>query len=131
LLKRAEIQAAIQQFVSDSGISADRVLKEYARIAFVNPQDFYDADGHLLNIKDMPEDAASAIAGIEEEEIYQRNTDGDRVHVGRLKKIKLVGKVPALEGLARHLGLFQDEQANGMQAFQINVHCQGRYISTS
>jgi phage terminase small subunit len=97
------------------------VLKEYARIAFVNPQDFYDAAGHLLNIKEMPEDSARAIAGIEEEDLYQRNADGDREHIGRLKKIKLTGKVPALEGLGRHLGMFQDA-AVGMQAFQINIH---------
>ena len=103
-------------------VSVERVLKEYARIAFLNPQDLYDANGRLLNIKEMPEDAARAIAGLEEEVIYGSNGEGRKVDIGRLKKIRLTGKIPALEGLARHLGMFTDDRAGFAQQFAITIH---------
>jgi phage terminase small subunit len=96
--------------------------RNIASIAFLNPQDLYDADGRLLNIKEMPEDAARAIAGLEEEVIYGSDGEGGKLDVGRLKKIRLTGKIPALEGLARHLGMFQDDRAAFAQQFQITIH---------
>jgi hypothetical protein len=76
------------------------------------------------------DDLARAIAGIEEEEIYRRNADGDRKPIGRLTQIKLIGKAPALESVVRHFGLFQDERSDGMQAFQIN-DCEYPYGANS
>ncbi|SRR6266851_6833424 len=129
LLKKANVKAEIDRRISrvisrveqKADISAERVLKEYARIAFLNPQDLYDAQGRLLNIKEMPEDAARAIAGLEEEVIYGSNGEGGKLDIGRLKKIRLNGKIPALEGLARHLGMFAEERTLA-QAFQIVLH---------
>ncbi len=126
LLRRPDIQAEITakalKLANAADVSVERVLKEYARIAFLNPQDLYDADGRLLNVKEMPEDAARAISGLEEEIIYGSDGDGGKADIGRLKKIKLTGKIPALEGLARHLGMFQDERTTLQQAFQIVIH---------
>jgi phage terminase small subunit len=126
LLKQVEIQQAIStkavKVAEKAEVSVERVLKEYARIAFLNPQDFYDDDGNLRSIKDMPEDAARAIAGLDEEQLFERDEYGNRLEIGRLKKIRLIGKVPALEGLARHLGMFQDLNVGVAQAFQINIH---------
>jgi hypothetical protein len=82
---------------------------------------FEDATIVLLNIKDMPEDAARAIAGLEEV-IHGSDGEGGKSDIGRLKKIRLTGKIPALEGLARHLGMFQDERTTLQQAFQIVIH---------
>jgi phage terminase small subunit len=118
---RAEIDRRISKVEQKADISAERVLKEYARIAFLNPQDLYDANGRLLNVKDMPEDAARAIAGLEEEVIYGSDGEGGKSEIGRLKKIRLAGKIPALEGLARHLGMFAEERTLA-QAFQIVIH---------
>jgi phage terminase small subunit len=126
LLSNVKVREAIAKAQAKAAgkaeVSVERVLKEYARIAFLNPQDLYDVDGCLLNVKDMPEDAARAIAGLEEEVIYGSDGEGRKLDVGRLKKIRLTGKIPALEGLARHLGMFQDERTPLQQAFQINIH---------
>src|ERR1700737_9722 len=81
---REAIAKAQAKAAANAEVSVERVLKEYARIAFLNPQGLYDADGRLLNIKDMPEDAARAIAGLEEEVIYGSNGEGRKVDIGRL-----------------------------------------------
>jgi phage terminase small subunit len=125
LLSNVKVREAIAKAQAKAAgkaeVSVERVLKEYARIAFLNPQDLYDADGRLLSIKDMPEDTARAIAGLEEEVIYGSDGDGGKVDIGRLKKIRLTGKIPALEGLARHLGMFAEERTLAQQ-FQITIH---------
>ena len=126
LLSNVKVREAIAKTqakaAGNAEVTIERVLKEYARIAFLDPRDFYDADGRLLNIKDMPEDAARAIAGLEEEVIYGSDSDGGKVDIGRLKKIRLTGKIPALEGLARHLGMFTDDRAGFAQQFAITIH---------
>ncbi len=119
LLRKPQVILGLQQVLNRSDVTVARVLKEYSRLAFLNPQSFYDKDGRMLSIAEMPEDSARAIAGIEEEVIY--GPDG-KADIGRLKKIKLTGKIPALEGLARHLGMFQAENPGLQQAFAITIH---------
>jgi len=125
LLKRVDVKDALStkalQIADKADVSAARVLKEYSRIAFLNPQSMYDKDGRMLSISEMPEDAARAIAGLEEEDLYEGRGE-ERTHIGRLKKIRLAPKVAALEGLARHLGMFQAENPSLQQAFAITIH---------
>lgn len=117
----AEIVKVRLELARKGRVSAERIVEEYARIAFLNPQDMYDDEGRLLPIKDMPEGAARAIAGIDEEDIYL-GVGEDRRHVGSLKKIRLTSKVAALEGLARHLGMFKDAEQSGGTTFQVQVN---------
>lgn len=83
-------------------VSKDRVLMELARIALLDPADLFDAAGNLLPIHEMPEDARRTIASMEVHELK----DGLSV-----QRIKLLGKKGALDTLARHLGLFDENQA--------------------
>lgn len=126
LLSNVNIAAAIAKPVIKAGVTVERVIQEYAAIGFHNPQDFYDSDGRMLGIKEMPEHAARAIAGIEEEDIFQYDLESkQRIHVGRLKKIKLAAKVPALDSLARHLGMFQDGGNGSGSGLSIVLHLGG------
>jgi hypothetical protein len=50
----------------------------------------------------MPEDIRRALAGVEITELY-----GDGEQIGQLKKVRFAQKVPALDSLARYLGMFQ------------------------
>lgn len=64
----------------------------------------------------MPEDIRHALAGVEVTELR-----GDGEKTGQLKKVRFAQKVPALDSLARYLGIFQDERG-GVRAFAINIH---------
>lgn len=83
-------------------ITAERVLKEFSRIAFFDVRKLYDDNGQLKQLSELDEDIARAISGIEVNEIFIEHQ-----HVGNTKKIKLSNKIAALESLAKHLGLFQ------------------------
>jgi len=87
-------------------ITADQVLKEYARIALFDPRKLFGADGALLAIIDIDDDTAAAIAGIEVMSVG--NADG----VGKVIKIRLASKVAALDSVARHLGMFAKDSLN-------------------
>lgn len=110
LLAREDIQDYIAQrqeeLQAEIGITQKRVLQEYARIAFSDIRTFYNVDGALKPIRDMDDDAAAALAGVE---VYEEKTgDEDVEAVGSTKKIKVFDKVKALEALGKHLGMFKN-----------------------
>ena len=80
-------------------ISADRVLRELARIAFSDIRDstFWDAQGgiRLLDSIDIGDDAAAAIQEVSETRTGAQVT----------RKVKLASKHAALVALMPHLGL--------------------------
>jgi phage terminase small subunit len=89
-------------------ITADRVLKEIARLAFMDPLKFFKDDGSLKRIQDLDDDTAVSLAGMEVTELFEGS--GDQKHAyGLLKKIKIADKGQNLERLGRHLKLFSDK----------------------
>ncbi|MYD94572.1 MAG: terminase small subunit [Chloroflexi bacterium] len=92
------VQKALKRRAQRTEITADNVLREYARLAFADLTDVADADGDTVTVKslaDLPPEVTAAIA-----EVAQTAT-GIRV--------KFHSKTQALESLARHLGLFNDK----------------------
>lgn len=88
-------------------LTAEKVLGELAKIAFLNPKSLYNSDGKLKSIHELDDETAACIVNIEEEELF----DGygkDRRSIGRTKKIKLASKIDALDKLGKHLKLFND-----------------------
>ena len=88
-----------------TGITAERVLSELARVAFLDPRKLFNPDGTMKPLHELDDDTAAAIAGIELSEI--RDEDGRPI--GVLKKIKIADKLVALDKLARNLGLLHDK----------------------
>lgn len=106
LLKRPDISEALQSRRLDlqqrTRITQERVLLEYARLAFVDPRSIFEWGPDGIIIKDsneLSEDEAACIA-----EATELRTDK-----GVNTKIKLHDKKGALDSLARHLGLFEKD----------------------
>ncbi len=89
-------------------VTVERVLREYAKLAFLDIRKAFDEDGKPKMIQEIDDDTAAAIAGIEAEDIYGGRGE-DREIVARLHKIKLSDKKGALDSLAKHLGMFTDK----------------------
>ena len=85
------------------GIDADRVLKELACIAFMNPKDLFDEVGEMKQIHDLDDNVARAISSIETEE----QTDKYGHPVSKVK-VRFWPKNNALELIAKHLGMLDD-----------------------
>jgi phage terminase small subunit len=100
----AAIAAAMQSRQQRTEITADRVLKELARVALLDPRGFFDSDGKLKKVTDLTEDQAAALAGMESLEYFE-GSGRDREQVGWTRKIKWWPKVEALRLLMQHMGM--------------------------
>lgn len=88
----------------DDAISRERVLREYARLAFFDPRRLLRPDGSPRDLTELDADTAAAVAGVELTVPAARNGPPAVV-----RKYRLADKKAALDALARHLGLFSDE----------------------
>ncbi len=108
LLSKLDIQNYIseaqQKLQEKTGITQERVLSEFEKIAFANIKEAYTVDGGLKNIKDLPDQIAGAIVGIE---TYDEKVE--EMVIGTTKKVKFADKIAALNSLARHLGMFEKD----------------------
>lgn len=106
LLTKVDIATAIQkrreELQQNANVTVERIIQEYARIAFLDPANIFGPDGRSLTLQDMDEDTRRAIAGLDISTIG----GGDSVEI--VKKIKLADKKGALDSLAKHLGMFVD-----------------------
>ena len=93
---RAIIQAEQKKRLKKIDITADRVLQEWARIAFHDPGDCFDSDGRLINPALLSEHVRAALASIE-------------VAKDGTVKVKAHDKNRALEMLAKYLGILKDQ----------------------
>jgi phage terminase small subunit len=105
------IQAAMKEREKRTEITQDRVLQEYAKLAFLDPRRFYNEKGNLIPVHELDADVAAALAGMEI--VTQRagkDEDGNQEYED-VKKIKFIDKKGALDSVARHLGMFNDKVA--------------------
>ena len=80
-----------------TGVTQDRVVRELARIAFVDPTKVVDFCTGMIK-PNLTEDDRAALAGV-------KVKDGDS---GTEREVKLADKLKALELLGKHLNLFTD-----------------------
>lgn len=94
---RALIDAELAQRSKRTGINADRVLLELARIAFADPLEIFDPRTGKLR-EEITRDDRAAIAG------YRKKEGDDWVE----REVKLADKTRALELLGKHLGMWTE-----------------------
>lgn len=101
LLKDDRIQKAlgkhVKKLADKAEVTVERVLKEYARLAFFDIAELFDENGNMLALQDMPEDARRAIGGIDVSQIGDEET---------VKKIKIIDKKGALDSIGKYLKMF-------------------------
>ena len=112
MLKDVKILAEINKRGAEQsqrlGITADRVMLEYERLALLDVADLFNPDGSMKRLDEMPEDARRAISGMELREMQPLETPDGPIAV-QLRKIKLVDKKGALDSLAKIMGLMKDK----------------------
>lgn len=99
----AYVQAEMAKREKRISLSADKVLNELARIAFLDPRKFYDKEGNLKKIQDLDDDTAAVLAGVE----VDTKTSKDET-LTTTKKIRYSDKVRALELLAKYYKLLTE-----------------------
>lgn len=110
-LAKLNIQERIQELMkrrSDkTGITAEKVINEIAKIAFSNMQDFTDNSNGVVNINNLDQDKTACISSIETSKMVIGEGEGSVTFT----KVKLYDKLSALDKLAKHLGMYERDNS--------------------
>ena len=105
LLKHVKIKEMIthtsSRLMDKMELSAERTLKEIARIAYSDTRKLYNSDGTLKAMSEWDDDTAATVASLETVEL----PDGQ----GRAHKIKQWDKIGALEKAMKYLDMYRPE----------------------
>lgn len=99
---RARIDTEIAERSRRTGVNADRVVQELAKIAFVKATDIIDPNTATVRDSATDEDKA-CIASVK----YKASSGESSDSVER--EIRMCDKLKALELLGKHLGMFTDK----------------------
>ena len=113
LLKDLYVTSTVErlqkELMAKLDLSAESVIKEYKRIAFLDPRRIFHGNNAIKNLYELEIEVAAAIANIEIVEA----SEGSGASAGfYIKKIRFNDKLKALEALAKHLGLFNKNNQN-------------------
>ena len=106
-LTKPHIAAAIQKRMDalskKTGVTAERVIEELAKLGFGNIKKIYTEDGDLTPIHKLPDEVAATITEVTEK--VMKVAGEDRVVE---RKYKVADKRGSLELLGKHLKLFTE-----------------------
>ena len=94
---RKEIDRQIEKRAKRTEVTADRVIRELAKIAFANITDVADANGRLIRSADRDDTAAVASVKVKEGDDFIE------------REVRLCDKGFALKLLGTHLGIFTEK----------------------
>lgn len=90
-------------------ISRERVLAEYAKIAFGDIENLFDSDGSLMPLHDIQPEHRAVIASVKSYE--EKAAIGEETIVqGVIREVKQWDKLKALEGICKMQGYNAPEQ---------------------
>lgn len=113
---KAEVEKRMTKLMNNLEITAERVLKERARLAFFDVRKLLDSTGKPKAIHELDDDTAAAIAGLD-----VANIGNAEVGEGEVLKIKLADKNASLTALEKHLGLYKDDSGDSAP-LSIHIH---------
>lgn len=112
LLSNVKVRAYIDERMAElskrTGVNQERIIRELARIAFVNPPDVVDMDEATISPY-ATEDDTAAIASVKVKRIPTQ--DGEGVE----REIRFADKIKALELLGKRFGMWLDRQQVDVQ----------------
>lgn len=116
-LKKPEICACVEKAMAErskrTGVCADRVVQELAKIAFLNLRDLIDPKTAAVR-EDASDEDTAALQSIKVKKTYSET--GESIE----REAKAADKLKALELLGRHLGMWNDKlDVNGVEGVVI------------
>lgn len=117
LLANVKVQGTIAEHMAErskrTGVNQDRIVRELAKIAFVNLTDIVDEEGRIRS--NATYEDLSCLESIKYKE--SSSDTGDSVE----REVKIASKLKALELLGKHVGMWNDKLNVEMDA-ELNIH---------
>lgn len=105
-MSKPDIKNAIEKALAErskrTGVNADRIIQELAKLAFVNPTDVMNMDEATVR-GDANRDDTAAISSVKVKTIPTE--DGNITE----REVRTYDKIKALELLGKHIGMFTDK----------------------
>ncbi len=95
------VNAAVDARVLRTRVCADAVIEKAMAIVCFDIRVLFDDNGHLRSVKDLPEEAAQVLAGMDVTKVKVRGSKNDKYAV--TTKIRLPDRNAAIATLLRHL----------------------------
>lgn len=112
LLKNVKVREYVKDAISSRSkrteITQDRVLQEYAKIAFTDLPGIVNFDGRSMSVEDFEKLTPAQRACIKKIKVkleMQLQPDGEKTPVDTVE-VELHSKQSALDSIAKHLGMF-------------------------
>lgn len=112
-----QVAAMFKALQEKTLITKERIIMELARLGFFDPRRMFAPDGTLLELTDLDDDTAAAIAGLEVLEI--KPSEDSRG--GTLKKVRICDKVRSLAELARLCGFMIERKEVQVKGGQLTI----------
>ena len=113
LLRNVNIQEFLKELRNKqeerTGIKADQVIAELAKVAFSNIQDYIGEDNRIREISQLKREIAAPVESIQ---VDIRHDGGDSEGYTEKVRLKLHSKMSALNDLCKHLGLFAKDNVH-------------------
>jgi len=104
-----EVRRRIAKVTKRYRSTANKALGELAALAFSNVKDYYDRDGKLLPLDELPVYAAAAVKKVKSKEVKAFDlATGEEKVVGHERELELHDKIAALRMIGQHEGLFAE-----------------------
>lgn len=121
------VRAELQEIRSANQATAQRVIEELARIAFLNPKDLFNEDGTQKQVHELDDDTARALQSIKCRIVKQQAEDGSGETQVTQLEIRLWSKPEAMQLLARHFGILDPAEGKSGQApVNVIINCSSR-----
>ena len=105
-MSKPDIKNAIEKALAErskrTGVNADRIIQELAKLAFINPTDVMNMDEATVR-GDANRDDTAAISSVKVKTIPTE--DGNITE----REVRTYDKIKALELLGKHIGMFTDK----------------------
>lgn len=123
---RSQVDDRLKAMTEASGVTAQRVIDELAKLGFTNIQDFLTDQNTVASLKGMDPAKTAAVSGIKVEEVSFGDPDNPITKV--VTTLKLADKRAALVDLGRHLGIFEKDnlQKDRPQVVHVTLPSNGR-----
>ncbi len=114
------IREDLERVLKSSEISLERLLRQLAAIAFLDPAQLLDDSGHVVAINQMPPEVRHGLAGIE---IIESRTSGSDQPAAVTQRLRL-NKLGAVLALAKHFAFLTDR----IEAERDDLEESGEYL---
>lgn len=129
LLRNAQVRAFLaphlERMERTLSLTVERIEQELAASCYFDPATMYDSEGRLLPIPSMPEATRRALAGFEEEALFE-GAGKDRYQAGVTRKVKWLNKTEAHALALKRLGALTDRvEHSGEVGVRVSIAING------